>query len=58
MHTKSSLNQLAYEIVSCAIIVHQEMGPGLLIKISTKKACTMSYYYEDIKPRGNWKFRS
>ena len=33
MHTKSSINQLAYEIVSCAIEVHKEIGPGLLENI-------------------------
>ncbi|MEZ4906857.1 MAG: GxxExxY protein [Saprospiraceae bacterium] len=28
--TKTYINNLAYEIVACAIEVHKEMGPGLL----------------------------
>ncbi len=28
--TKKELTNLSYEIVSCAIKVHKELGPGLL----------------------------
>jgi len=31
--TKTAINQLAYEIVSCAIEVHKTLGPGLLESI-------------------------
>ncbi|MBB3840469.1 GxxExxY protein [Runella defluvii] len=30
MMTKKEVNQLAYEIVGCAIEVHRQIGPGLL----------------------------
>ena len=33
MSSKKSINQLAYDIVSCAIEVHKELGPGLLESI-------------------------
>lgn len=28
--TKKEVNQVAYEIVGCAIEVHKQVGPGLL----------------------------
>ena len=33
MMTKTEVNQLAYEIVGCAIEVHKILGPGLLESI-------------------------
>ena len=33
MHTKKSINELAYQIIGCAIEVHRELGPGLLESI-------------------------
>jgi len=34
--TQKSVNQLAYEIVGCAIEVHKHLGPGLLESIYEK----------------------
>ena len=34
--TQKSVNQLAYEIVGCAIEVHKHLGPGLLDSIYEK----------------------
>jgi GxxExxY protein len=33
MNTQKSVNQLVYDIVSCAIEVHRHLGPGLLESI-------------------------
>lgn len=44
--TQTSVNQLAYEIVGCAIEVHKHLGPGLLEYIYEK--CLV----EEIKNRG------
>ena len=33
MQTQKSINQLAYQIIGCAIEVHKEIGPGLLESI-------------------------
>ena len=36
MITKKSITQLSYDIISCAIKVHKELGPGLLESIYEK----------------------
>ncbi|HMS67210.1 MAG TPA: GxxExxY protein [Saprospiraceae bacterium] len=36
MPTKKSITQLSYDIISCAIKVHKELGPGLLESIYEK----------------------
>ena len=46
MHTKKSINQLAYQIIGCAIEVHKELGPGLLE--SVYEECL----YEELKNQG------
>jgi len=45
--TQKSVNQLAYEIVGCAIEVHKHLGPGLLESIYEK--CLV----QEIQDRGS-----
>ncbi len=45
MHTQKSINQIAYNIVGCAIEVHRELGPGLLESIYQK--CLMKELLEN-----------
>lgn len=35
-HTKRDLNQLGFEIIKCAIHVHNQLGPGLLESVYQK----------------------
>jgi len=39
MMTKRTVNQLAYEIVGCAIEVHKTLGPGLLESVYEQCLC-------------------
>lgn len=39
MNTQEYINDLAYEIVGCAIAVHKELGPGLLESIYEQCFC-------------------
>ena len=36
MITQSSINDLSYKIIGCAIEVHKELGPGLLESVYEK----------------------
>jgi GxxExxY protein len=37
--TKNDINQLAYEVVGCAIEVHRQIGPGLLESVYEECFC-------------------
>lgn len=38
-YTKTQVNQLAYEVVGCAIEVHKQVGPGLLESVYETCLC-------------------